>query len=297
MEVEYTARLQAEKLLAPLQSQLDVKDEQIKALTAALKALPQQSDIPNAKQRIQEAELEIVSGKTGKAQAIYRDVLKQKKSEGKAANREAAEAARRLGTLAFLHDTEVALDAYRQAVLLEPENAYGWNELGHLLLRTGDFDEAINAYTKVSDIGHKTDNQALLATSYSNLGNLYQQRGDDLDQAETMCRKSLLINEALGDKEGIAIVYANLGNVYRTRGDLDQAETMYHKSLSISEALGSKQGMAGACGNLGNVYKSRGNLEQAESMYLKSLSLFKETGEKHQAAKIERLLEKLFSPE
>jgi len=209
LEVERTARLQAEKLLAPLQSQLDVKDEQIKALTDALKALPQQTGLPNAKQRIQEAELEIASGKTGKAQAIYREILLKKKAEGETANREAAEAARRLGALAFLHDTEAALDAYRESVLLEPENDVGWNQLGHLLRRTGDIDEAIRAYTQVGNIGRKKDNQELIAISYGNLGILYQIRGD-LDQAEAMYRKSLAIDEALGRQGGMAIQYGNL---------------------------------------------------------------------------------------
>jgi protein O-GlcNAc transferase len=233
LEVERAARLQAEKLLATLLSQLDVKDDQnnvkddqIKALTDALIALPQQRGLPNARQRIQEAELEIASGKTEKAQAIYREILQKRKAEGETANREAAEAARRLGALAFLHDTDEALDAYREAVLLEPENHVGWNQLGHLLHRTGDIDEAIRAYTQVGNIGRINDDQELIAISYGNLGNLYDTRGD-LDQAETMYRKSLAIEEALGRQEGMASNYGNLGLLYQTRDDLDQAEAMH----------------------------------------------------------------------
>jgi len=49
-----------------------------------------------------------------------------------------------------------------------------------------------------------------------------------------MFRKSLGINEALGCKKGMAGNYGNLGIVYGIRSDLDQAESMYRKSLAIN---------------------------------------------------------------
>jgi hypothetical protein len=49
-------------------------------------------------------------------------------------------AAPHLRTLAFMDDTEEALRGYRRAVELDPANANGWNELGHLYHRTGQLD-------------------------------------------------------------------------------------------------------------------------------------------------------------
>jgi TPR repeat protein len=56
-------------------------------------------------------------------------------------NRDAAEAARHLGALAFLDNTEEALRWYRRAVELDPANADEWNWLGLLYYRTGQLDQ------------------------------------------------------------------------------------------------------------------------------------------------------------
>ena len=74
-------------------------------------------------------------GHTAAAETIFEAVLARKAAEGQAANQQAAAAARHLGALAFLHDKEKALIAYRRAVALDPANAEGWNQLGHLLLQ------------------------------------------------------------------------------------------------------------------------------------------------------------------
>jgi len=63
---------------------------------------------------------------------------------------------------------------------------------------------------------------------------------DDLDIAEELYRKSLLINEDIGRNEGAASDYSNLGNVYRIRGDLAKAEEMYRKSLELFISIGSE---------------------------------------------------------
>ena len=72
-----------------------------------------------------------------------------------------------------------------------------------------------------------------------------------------MYRKALVIDEALGRKEGIASVYGNLGILYKTRGELDRAEEMFQKALAINEALGHKEGMASVYSNLGILYETR----------------------------------------
>jgi len=125
----------AEKLLAPLQGQLEAKDQQIKALTDAIAALSK-TGAPAAS--IEAALQALAQGNTAKAQAIFAEVLRSKEAEGRQANKEAAAAARHLGALAYLHDTNGALAAYRKAVELDPDNAEGWNILGHLLHRTGE---------------------------------------------------------------------------------------------------------------------------------------------------------------
>jgi tetratricopeptide (TPR) repeat protein len=266
----------AEKLLAPLQGQLQAKDEQIKALTEAITALSK-TGAPAAS--INAALQELEQGNTAKAQAIFAEVLRSKEAEGRQANKEAAAAARHLGALAYRNNPKEALLAYRKAVQLDPDNAAGWNMLGLLLTRTGELAQAEEAYRKVLALAEAHQDKEEQSAALGNLGIVYKTRGE-LDKAEEMYRKSLEISEALGLKEGMAQDYGNLGNVYQTRGELDKAEEMYRKSLEISEALGLKEATANQYGNLGIVYKTRGELDKAEEMYRKGLELDQALGRK-----------------
>ena len=159
--------------------------------------------------------------------------------------------------------------------------------------RTGDLDSAFSVLEKWLNLSGSEENSAVTASAYSNLGILYQTRGE-LERAEEMYRKALAIEEALGRKEGMASDYGNLGILYWDRGELDRAEEMYRKSLAINEALGRKEGMASDYGNLGNLYRDRGELERAEEMYRKSLQLFSEL-KSPQVKTIEELLKNLRS--
>ena len=264
------------KALEALEKRLAVADlrdqeyqDQIKALTESITELAQQKDQPEALPGIEEALQWIAEGDTQKAEAIFQSIANRKKAD----IQEAAKAHRNLGALAFLHGTQKALNAYRRATQLDPDNEEGWNQLGHLFQRTGQLEDAKAAYQRVLSLGEKRNDPGWIAAAYTNLGNLYQIRGE-LEQAEAMHRKSLALNEALGRQEGMAIAYTNLGNLYQIRGELGQAEAMHRKSLAIFETLGHQEGMASDYTNLGNLYETRGELGQAEAMYQKSLAIF-----------------------
>jgi protein O-GlcNAc transferase len=297
--------------------------DQIKALTETVRALANKQDAPGVKETL----AALAEGQTEVAKAIFAKTV-----EGAAANREAAEAARHLGALAFLDDTEEALRWYRRAVDLDPANADGWNQLGHLYHRTGPLDQAEAAFRKVVTLGEANGDMEAIATgtgnlrliyrtrreldraeevhkkelaieeklgrqqgmarNYGNLGLIYQKRGE-LDRAEEMYKKALAIEEKLGREKGMANQYGNLGMLYQTRGELDRAEEMYKKALEIEEKLGRQEGMANQYGNLGMLYQTRGELDRAEEMYKKSLAIFKAIGAKPRAKQVQTRLDTL----
>ncbi len=200
---------------AAAESRAEGAEEQSKILAEAVNALVQQKG-PG----IDEALAQLAQGNTTDAKAIFRRAIRAKEPDIK----ETAAAWRHLGALAFLDDTEEALVAYRRATELDPENAIGWNQLGHLLHRKGELQEAEFAYLN-------------MANQYGNLGILYYIRGE-IAQAKAMRKKSLAIEEALGRKEGMASDYGNLGVLYKTRGELDKPESMHKKSLVLFEGVG-----------------------------------------------------------
>ena len=268
----------ADKALEILKQRLAAADlreqeyrDHIKALTESITgitALAQQKGQPDTPLGVEEALQKLAEGDTQKAEAIFQEIADRKKTD----IQEAAEAHRNLGALAFLHDTQKALNAYRRATQLEPDNEEGWNQLGHLSQRTGQLEDAKVAYQHVLELGEKRNDPGWIAAAYGNLGTLYETRGE-LGQAEAMHQKSLALFEALGYQGGMANAYGNLGNLYKIRGELGQAEAMHQKSLAINEALGRQEGMASNYGNLGVLYQTRGELEQAEAMHRKSLAI------------------------
>ncbi|MCI5113264.1 MAG: hypothetical protein D3912_00250, partial [Candidatus Electrothrix sp. AX1] len=80
----------ARDLLAPLQGQLEAKDEQIKALTEAIQALSK-ADAPTKDINVALRALE--QGNTKQAKAIFAQVLQSKETQGEQAIKEAAAAA------------------------------------------------------------------------------------------------------------------------------------------------------------------------------------------------------------
>jgi tetratricopeptide (TPR) repeat protein len=144
--------------------------DQIKALTESITALAQQRGKLQAPPGIDEALEQLAQGNTASAEAIFLNVAEKKEAEGTRANQEAAEALRHLGALAFLNDTQKALDAYRRSTELDPKNPDGWNRLGHLLYRTGAVTAAEEAYHKVVAFGLSENDQEWIAIGSGNLG-------------------------------------------------------------------------------------------------------------------------------
>ena len=278
-----------QKELGVYRKREETYQEEIKSLTNAVEALAKRREQPKERASIDDALKKLAMGDTGAAEKIFQEILESRVSKGKEAYKEAAEAARHLGALAFLHDTEKALSAYQRSVQLDPENAESWNRLGHLLERAGRLNEAEKAYCNVEALGITMDDSSLKAVAYGNMGNIYAIRGD-LDRALEMYGKALAIDEELGRKEGMASAYGNIGIIYKTRGDLDRALEMYGKSLAIEKELGRKEGMASDYGNIGIIYKTRGDLDKAEEVWKRSLQLFEAIGAKDKIKLVRGLL-------
>jgi tetratricopeptide (TPR) repeat protein len=86
-------------------------------------------------------------------------------------------------------------------------------------------------------------------------------------------RKSLAIDEALGNRDGMATSYHQLGRVAQDRGDYDDALEWYRKSLPIFEALGNRTGMASSLSQMGVLLTETGHPTEAIRLNLKSLAL------------------------
>lgn len=228
-----------------------------------------------------EAALErLKNGDSKGAKALFQEILDQRSAEGKTANREAAEAARQIGALALVDNTNEALAAYRKAVELDPENFDGRIALGFLLGLVGQHTEAEVQFERARVISNAEGDRARLADSLLYLGWLHDARGH-LGEAEEAGQAALAIDLSLDRKFALAADYRYLGDLQFGCGGLEKAETLFKKALDIdergikeataasgkiSDAWQMAQGLERDYGDLGQVYAARGDLDAARKM-------------------------------
>ena len=113
-----------------------------------------------------------------------------------------------------------AVDANQTAVALSPQDAEAHNNLGNTLQELGEFDEALASYAQA--IALKPDyNEA-----HSNLGITLQELGR-LDEAEAS------LNQAIALKPDFALAHYNLGNTLKELGRLDEALASYNQAIAL----------------------------------------------------------------
>ncbi|MEO1280168.1 MAG: tetratricopeptide repeat protein [Pseudomonadota bacterium] len=251
----------------------DADPTTIEAYRAALQNLAQSGDA-----RKRKALTDYAAGNKERAITDLESLAEDQTNAIEDSKTQAAETWKDIGALAFPTDTQKALNAYRQALMLTPDDLVAQNELGHLFRRIGALDDAEKAYTRLVETADPTE-KTWTAIALNNLGNVAQSRGDFVG-AEYYYKRSLAIDEELGQKGGIAASLGNLGNVAKSRGDLDAAEDYRKRALAINEEFGRKDGIAGDLGSLGNIARTRGDLDEAELYYKRALAINEKLGRK-----------------
>ena len=237
------------RLIGRLVTQLGAQraePEVVAALTGAIGAVAAQAAQPDPPEGARAALDALAEGDTAKAEALFRDTLQRKAAEGAAANREAAEAARHLGTLAFLDDTEGALAAYRQAVALDPDDVWTWIFIGRLEARLGRLEAAEAAFTEARRRADAAGAERDVMAADNELGDVAMASGA-LPAAGDRYRSALGIAEKLASADpgnaewqrDLTVSYIKIGDVLVAQGDGAAALASYRDGLAIREKLAS----------------------------------------------------------
>jgi tetratricopeptide (TPR) repeat protein len=152
-------------------------------------------------------------------------------------------------------DFNGAMDLYRQAVAIAPNNPLPRMRLGLLCRDRGVWDEALEQFTRATEIA-------------PNYGEAWRERGIVENKVAAVAKRPLNGDPAPGEgslRRAVAIndrdfdAYASLGGVLKRAGRLDQSRDAYDKSQQVSgghpypllnalklrAALGGKLGLAG----------------------------------------------------
>ena len=143
---------------------------------------------------------------------------------------------------------------WRATIERNPKAWMAHNNLGAVLLREGQVNEAIVHFRRAVEI------DADQVEAQANLGDALLQKGE-LDEAVAQYYKALQI------KPTYAEVHYNLGNALLRKGQADEAIAHYEKALQI------KPDDADVHNNLGVVLFQKGEVDQAIAHYQRALEI------------------------
>jgi len=135
----------------------------------------------------------------------------------------------------------------------------------------GDYPTARDLYTQSLEIKQRLGDQAGIATTLRQLGNVAYVQGDYI-AARDLYTQSLDTARRLGDQVGIAQSLHNLGAIAQDQGDYATARDLYTQSLEIERRLGDQAGIASTLHQLGRLAEEDGNLKEAEQLFVESLA-------------------------
>jgi tetratricopeptide (TPR) repeat protein len=154
-----------------------------------------------------------------------------------------------------IHDFISARDNGLKLISFKPQKSYGYEVLGDALLELGEYDHAIEAYTRMEEL-----DRGSMATE-SRLARLALLRGD---QKTAQKRYELALSHAQskfgGSAESIAWCQWQLGELAFNAGDYNTAGQRYTESLNMPRYFR-------ALASLGRVRAATGDLKGAIEQY------------------------------
>ena len=155
-----------------------------------------------------------------------------------------------------------AIEAYKEAIRINPEYADAHFNLGIVLEDKGHFEEAVKAYREAIRINPE------FAKAYNNLGLALYNNGQ-LDEAIKACKEAIRINpEDVG-------AYSNLGVALVGKGNIDEAMEIFKKVIRINPEY------AEVHNNLGNALADKGRIDEAIKAYKEAIRLNPKSADAH----------------
>ncbi|MCC6181448.1 MAG: sensor histidine kinase [Bacteroidia bacterium] len=196
--------------------------------------------------------------------------------------------------------------------------AQGYNDVGIIYLRAGDYNKALDNIQKSLAIREKLGNKKDIASSLSKIGNIKIEKGQ-YAEAIVILLKSLKIYEELDIKAYIAQTCNNIGQTYNNLNKFELSNSYLQRAYAIENEIGDKYGMpvtlaiigsnfsdlkqhdsaikyistakllfkdvgdylsyATSCNNLGHLYRLKKNTAEGKKNYLEAIEISKQIGD------------------
>lgn len=116
--------------------------------------------------------------------------------------------------------------------------------------------------------------QKQLSSTYNNIGTIYQ-RQKIYDKAEDYFRKSIAIDEVIGDKIGLSHCYNNIGTIKEETNKYDEAIKNYEKSLQLKYEAKDTIGVPSTLINMGVIRMNQDKFKEAQNYFEQALAITK----------------------
>jgi len=151
-------------------------------------------------------------------------------------------------------NNDEAIEAYKQAIEIAPEQIFVWNNLGKLCLKIMRNDEAMLAFQKTLKHNPKDP------IAWNGLGTVYHRIGY-IDDSITAYQKAIEYAPLLAQP------WAGLGDAYTSTGREPDAITAYQKAIDLNQAL------VNPWLHLANIYCRQGRNRDAIKTYQRALAV------------------------
>jgi tetratricopeptide (TPR) repeat protein len=255
------------------------------ALSAALSSIA--AGAAQGDERLQSALNLLKENKVAEAETLLRAIAEEKAARAQNDRRDAAVAWRNLATSVGLSDPKRALDAYKKAAELDPDDIESTFWIGRIQIDRGFLDEAEMQFQRVLSLPTTDDQATYKLQADLGLGDIRVQRGDlsgALDfykQAFAVASRRSVSDPSNNTRQrDLADATIRMGNVETAEGNLPAALASYQAGLAIAERLvKSDPGNAGwqrdlsVYDKVGDAQVAQGNLPAALTSYQASLAI------------------------
>ena len=167
-----------------------------------------------------------------------------------------------IGNIQNLSSSRQALQAYKKASDIDPENIAAYSRQGDVYRQLKQFNLAEKAYKRVQSFANQsTQNQAL---TLANFGMLNVSKGK-LVEAEDAFNESLSIYKKIQDDAGIANISYQLANLYKDSERFEQADNYYKTALTTFTKSDEFKKMADTHAAMGSMYQTMQQKIKAQS--------------------------------
>lgn len=175
-------------------------------------------------------------------------------------------------------DYQEALEYFTKAYKLvkssknELETATLLNNLGLVHWRLENNNAAMECYNEAAILADKNNMKRLLGLTHTNRALILKEQRN-FEAAFTHNNKAIDIFREINKWRDLAIAYNNQGQIYRFSGATEKALKFYLLSLEECKKINYSEGMAIAYQNLSTIYARKGNRKKAIETGQKSLKL------------------------